>query len=93
VSQNIFDLGMIPDASLDLVYMSHVLEHVPRSKLAATILEMARVLKAGGTLRLSVPDFDHIVHIYEQTGHDLGFHRAAAHGRPGLRIQLSLQHL
>lgn len=71
VSKNIFDLWVIPDASLDMVYMSHVLEHVPRGQVLQTIKEMARVLKAEGTLRISVPDFDHIVHIYKETRGDI----------------------
>ena len=71
VSKNIFDLRMIPDASLDLIYMSHVLEHVPRNKVAQTTKEMGRVLKAGGTLRISVPNFDHIVGMYQQSGSDI----------------------
>lgn len=71
VSKNIFALRIIPDASLDLVYMSHVLEHVQRSQTLQTIKEMKRVLRAGGILRISVPDFDHIVNMYQQTGNDI----------------------
>lgn len=71
VSRNIFNLRSIPDASLDMIYMSHVLEHVPRGQLLQTIKEMGRVLKAGGILRISVPDFDHIIHIYRETGGDI----------------------
>ena len=71
VSKNIFQLRMIPDASLDMVYMSHVLEHVPRGQVLQTIKEMARVLKQGGVLRLSVPDFDHIVLLYQESGKNI----------------------
>jgi len=71
VSRNIFNLRSIPDASLDMVYMSHVLEHVPRGQLLQTLKEMGRVLKTGGLLRISVPDFDHIIRIYEETGGDI----------------------
>lgn len=72
VSRNIFRLRMIPDAALDMVYMSHVLEHVPRGQVLDTIREMGRVLKKGGILRLSVPDFDHIVRIYAESGQNIG---------------------
>lgn len=71
VSKNIFDLRMISDSSLDLIYMSHVLEHVPRNSVLQTIKELGRVLKPGGTLRISVPDFDHIVHLYTESGNDI----------------------
>lgn len=72
VSKNVFRLRMIPDAVLDMVYMSHVLEHVPRGQVLQTIKEMGRVLKKGGILRISVPDFDHIIRIYEESGNDVG---------------------
>lgn len=62
---------MIPDASLDLVYMCHVLEHVGRMQLLLTVLEMARVLKPGGILRIAVPDLDRLIHIYHACGKDL----------------------
>lgn len=67
VSKNILNLRNIPNESLDMVYMSHVLEHVPRNQVSETIKEMHRVLKKGGVLRVSVPDFDHIVNIYQST--------------------------
>lgn len=71
VTKDIFTLHVIPDASLDMVYMSHVLEHVSHSRTHQTLGEMARVLKVGGTLRISVPDFDHIVSIYECSGRNI----------------------
>jgi predicted SAM-dependent methyltransferase len=71
VTERVTDLRMIPDASLDLVYMCHILEHVGRYDAIGTILEMARVLKPGGTLRIAVPDFDLILAIYERSGHDI----------------------
>lgn len=71
VSKNLFKLRMIPDASLDMIYMCHVLEHVPRNNLTDTIREMARALKTNGTLRISVPDFDCIIRIYESTGKNI----------------------
>lgn len=72
VSKNIFRLRMIPDAALDMVYMSHVLEHVPRGHVLQTIKEMGRVLKKDGILRISVPDFDHVIRIYEVSGNEVG---------------------
>lgn len=71
VSRNLFRLQRIPDRSLDMVYMCHVLEHVPRSQIIPTLREMARVLKPGGILRLSVPDFDLLLALYEASGQDL----------------------
>ncbi len=62
--QNISDLSMFPDNSVDMIYASHVLEHIPRAHLAPTIKEWRRVLKKGATLRLSVPDFDNLVSVY-----------------------------
>lgn len=73
VRQDMFNLKSIPDQVIDMVYMSHVLEHVPRKKLAPTLREMNRVLKTQGILRISVPDFDLMVQMYQRTGRDMDF--------------------
>jgi SAM-dependent methyltransferase len=48
------DLGVIPDASVDFVIASHILEHLPNPIRA--IREFHRVLRAGGLLYLAIPD-------------------------------------
>lgn len=51
-------LGALPvaDASIDIVYSSHFIEHVPRPRVAALLRECRRVLRPRGLLRLVVPD-------------------------------------
>lgn len=51
-------LGALPvaDASIDIVYSSHFIEHVPRARIAALLRECHRVLRPRGLLRLVVPD-------------------------------------
>lgn len=71
VTTNLFRLRMIPDGVVDLIYMSHVLEHVSHRDVVATLSEMRRILKKGGVLRISVPDFDKIIDIYEANDHDI----------------------
>lgn len=48
----------------DMLYTSHTLEHIPMKELNSTLSEWYRVLKPGGILRISVPDFDKIISIY-----------------------------
>jgi len=45
-----------PDASFDVIYCSHVLEHIPDDRLAMS--ELYRVLKPGGWAILQVPQAD-----------------------------------
>ena len=71
VTQDLFRLEMIPDYAFDLVYMSHVLEHVSHLNVIETLKELCRILKVGGVLRVSVPDFDHILTLYRATDHDI----------------------
>jgi predicted SAM-dependent methyltransferase len=68
---DITDLSMFPDDSVDLMYASHVVEHLPVKKLISTLKEWRRALKPGGTLRISVPDFDNLVEFYLLTGRDV----------------------
>ncbi|HEU4792810.1 MAG TPA: class I SAM-dependent methyltransferase, partial [Nitrolancea sp.] len=46
----------IPDASLDAVLMSHVIEHLPSP--TRTLTEIARILRPGGTVVLWLPSAD-----------------------------------
>jgi SAM-dependent methyltransferase len=47
-----------PDCSFDAVYSSHVLEHFTPEQGSFLVEESYRVLKAGGTLRIVVPDLE-----------------------------------
>jgi len=45
-------------ATVDVVYHSHFLEHLDRDAAIIFMLEVKRVLKTGGILRIVVPDFE-----------------------------------
>ena len=47
-----------PDESYDLLFASHVLEHVERVKVYNVLKEWRRALKVGGILQLVVPDLE-----------------------------------
>ncbi len=55
-----------PDAVFDAVYNSHVLEHFERAQAPAFLAECRRVLRAGGILRVVVPDLENMARIYLQ---------------------------
>ena len=61
-------LGRLPlaDATADLVYSSHFLEHIPRDQVAPFLQECWRILKPGGVLRLVVPDLKNLCRTYLQ---------------------------
>ena len=60
-------LEAFQDGSVDLIYNCHVLEHVRRGEELRVLSEWYRVLKVGGVLRTSVPDFEAIVFWYQKT--------------------------
>ncbi len=53
-----------PDETADVVYASHVLEHLERAHARFLLREMYRVLKPGGTVRVVVPDLETAVRKY-----------------------------
>jgi len=59
-------LVMFEDNTISLIYTSHVLEHFGRHDIERVLTEWYRVLKPGGTLRISVPDFEAIVRAYQK---------------------------
>jgi len=62
------NLSFIPDASADLIYNCHVLEHFKRRDVGRVLQEWHRVLKPGGILRISVPDFAKLCEVYQKCG-------------------------
>lgn len=63
---NLRDGIPFPDGSADVVYSSHVLEHLERKDALPFMLEIYRVLKRNGILRLVVPDLERAVTAYLQ---------------------------
>ena len=53
------DLGQFNNSTVDDVYASHIFEHLSYvDELVDTLKGVHRILKTGGTLKVSVPDFD-----------------------------------
>jgi predicted SAM-dependent methyltransferase len=70
VSDDIGHLSDFATGTVDLVYMCHILEHFKKPVLKQVLIEMHRILKAGGILRLSVPDFDRLLEVYAEADRD-----------------------
>lgn len=58
----------MPEATVSLIYASHVLEHFNRAEYKSVLAEWFRVLRSGGILRLAVPDFAACASIYYERG-------------------------
>lgn len=68
---DVTNLPFFKDNSADLVYACHVMEHFPFEQIKRILWEWRRVLKIGGTLRLSVPDFDKLLVIYRRSNNEV----------------------
>lgn len=66
------DARKIPfnDNMAELIYASHIFEYFDRDEAVDVLKEWHRVLKAGGILRMAVPDFENIVKAYLKYGLD-----------------------
>jgi predicted SAM-dependent methyltransferase len=60
---NAFNTGL-PDASVEVLYTSHMLEHLDRREAKLFLQEACRVLRADGVLRIVVPDLRMLVDRY-----------------------------
>lgn len=56
-----------PDGSFDLVYHSHLLEHLDRDAGAAFLGECLRATRPGGVIRIVVPDLRYLAERYLET--------------------------
>jgi predicted SAM-dependent methyltransferase len=71
ITENIASLPDLGNDTVDLIYMCHILEHIKEEDLEGVLSEMKRALKSGGILRLSVPDFDRLIEVYQASGRTL----------------------
>jgi SAM-dependent methyltransferase len=60
----------IATGSVDGLYASHVLEHLPLADVRVALTESLRVLKPGGVFRLIVPDLKSRAQAYVEAGDD-----------------------
>ncbi len=65
---DVSDLSRFEDGSVHQVFASNVLEHFPHPQTLSVLKEWHRVLRPGGILFVSVPDFARAVEIYKHLG-------------------------
>lgn len=65
---DVSDLSRFEDGSVSAIFASNILEHFPHIRTHNVLTEWKRVLKTGGTLYLSVPDFARAVELYQKCG-------------------------
>lgn len=58
----------LPDASVEVVYSAHMLEHLHPHEARACIHEIKRVLRPGGIVRLNLPDLEMLARAYVMDG-------------------------
>jgi predicted SAM-dependent methyltransferase len=81
----------VGDASADVLYSSHMLEHLDRDEVRSFLAEAYRVLKPEGIIRIAVPDLRLMVQEYYQhgDGNKLIARTFLAQSRPiGIRAKL-----
>ena len=61
----------LPSNHYDVVFTSHLIEHIPYSYTERTFSEFNRIMKIGGTIRIVTPDLELAAHAY--INNDLNF--------------------
>jgi ubiquinone/menaquinone biosynthesis C-methylase UbiE len=64
------DIIPFADNSVDIIYCSHVIEHIENIYIKKMFIECFRVLKKGGIIRIACPDVEFL---YEISKHDTDY--------------------
>ena len=67
VVSDIGSLTFIESNSVSEIYASHALEYYDRYEVNSVLLEWNRVLLPGGSIFVTVPNFESLIEIYKQT--------------------------
>lgn len=67
IIDDIYTLNKIPNNSVDVIYACHVLEHFGRHEYLNVLKRWFEILKEGGILRISVPNFQSVNEYYNDT--------------------------
>ncbi len=62
------DLSMFKDNSVDMIYTCGSFEYYDRQEAVIILKEWLRVLRKGGVLKVSVPNFKSVVKAYQEHG-------------------------
>jgi predicted SAM-dependent methyltransferase len=76
----VLELNEFSDESIAEIYMCHVLEHFSFQEVETLLAQFYKKLTTGGVLRLSVPDFDKLVTIYQAEKNDISIIKSALMG-------------
>jgi predicted SAM-dependent methyltransferase len=68
VVDDAFKLETFKEKSVDLIYSSHLFEHLNYEQARKALSRWYDVLKPGGVLRIAVPDFEALAKRYAYTG-------------------------
>ena len=68
---DIKSLKMFENNSVDIIYSCGAIVYFDRQELKEVLLDWYRILKPGGKLRISVPDFKKIIEVYNTSGMDI----------------------
>ncbi len=71
IQDDIKTLEKIEDNSCEIIYASHVLEHVGRNEFGDVLKTWNKKLKMNGVLRVAVPDFEKAIEWYKKTNNIL----------------------
>lgn len=58
----------LPSSTVDVLYTSHMMEHLDRREAALFLREARRILKPGGKVRIAVPDLKRLAKQYVKYG-------------------------
>lgn len=77
---DVINLSQFANNSVDLIYFCHGLEHLSPYQVPLALNEWKRVLRSGGILRLSLPDFAALARLYVMQQIPLVYLVSAIHG-------------